>query len=65
MFHWKRYNLCIDRHRLELMRQIYYNYFIEPSKNDHFLQYLTFAAQKLRSPVLFEDRSIHLIVSKN
>ncbi len=46
------------------MRQIYYNYFIEP-KNDQLLQYLTIAAQKLRSPVLIEDRSqlSHFIMS--
>ena len=54
---WNR-NFCPDRHRLELMRQIYYNYFVEPSKNDQLLQCLTIAAQKLRSPVLIEDRSI-------
>ncbi|CAG2164937.1 unnamed protein product [Oppiella nova] len=44
------------RHRLELMRQIYYNYFVEPTNNDYLLQCLTIAAQKLRSPVFLEDR---------
>ncbi|XP_054159811.1 kinesin-like protein unc-104 [Oppia nitens] len=44
------------RHRLELMRQIYYNYSVEPTNSDYLLNCLTIAAEKLRSPVFSEDR---------
>ena len=52
----------INRHRLELMRQFYYNYYVdspeEVSKDLYLIQYLNQAAKKLKSSVLHEDRSL-------